>query len=60
MAMFVLQMHAQTVLACQRCYDSNKCMLPHLGVALHSLWADRGVRLAVSRGFEFELNDSAT
>ncbi|XP_067934688.1 guanine nucleotide-binding protein G(o) subunit alpha-like isoform X2 [Watersipora subatra] len=54
------RVHAQSVLACAECYDSRECMLPHLSVALHSLWADRGVRLAVSRGFEYELNDSAT
>lgn len=54
-----LQMHAQTVLACQRCFDSNRNMLPHIGVALQALWSDRGVRLAVARGFEYELNDSA-
>ncbi|KAF6019181.1 hypothetical protein EB796_022484 [Bugula neritina] len=52
--------HALTVLACRRCYDSSVCMLPHVSVALHALWADGGVRLAVVRGFEYELNDSAT
>lgn len=52
-------MHAQSVLACQRCFDSNRNMLPHLGVALQALWSDKGVRLAVARGFEYELNDSA-
>ena len=27
--------------------------------ALKSLWHDKGVRTAVARGYEYELNDSA-
>ncbi|KAH6943796.1 hypothetical protein HPB50_027361 [Hyalomma asiaticum] len=34
-------------------------MLPFVASALKNLWNDKGVRLAVARGFEYELNDSA-
>ncbi|KAK3091883.1 hypothetical protein FSP39_023432 [Pinctada imbricata] len=51
--------HAETVLTCSRFCDSNKSMLPHLYTSLKSLWQDRGVRNAVARGYEYELNDSA-
>ncbi|XP_064632669.1 guanine nucleotide-binding protein G(o) subunit alpha-like [Lineus longissimus] len=53
------RIHAQTVLSCQRCFDGNNLMLPHIANSLNCLWNDRGVRHAVSRGFEFDLNDSA-
>mgnify|MGYP001793147790 CR=1 FL=1 len=56
----VLQTYAQMVLACQRCYNANILMMPHISEALHALLQDKGVRLAISRGFEYELNDSAT
>ncbi|KAK6187161.1 hypothetical protein SNE40_005247 [Patella caerulea] len=52
--------YAQTILACNCCYDKEyHAMLPNIHEALKSLWRDRGVRLAVSKGYEFELNDSA-
>lgn len=51
--------HAQTILACQRCYDSSRRMQPNVAAALRSLWTDKGVRLCVSKGYEYELNDSA-
>ena len=48
------------MLACHRCYDDrNQCMFTSVAVALRSLWEDSGVRRAVSRGYEYELNDSA-
>ena len=34
-------------------------MLPPVHAALKYLWQDRGVRKAVSKGYEYELNDSA-
>lgn len=34
-------------------------VLPNVAASLHALWSDRGVRLAVARGYEYELNDSA-
>ena len=53
-------MHVQTVLACHRCYDDqDQCMYAGVANALRSLWEDSGVRRSVSRGYEYELNDSA-
>lgn len=34
-------------------------VIPNVAHALQVLWSDRGVRLAVTRGYEYELNDSA-
>jgi len=34
-------------------------MLPEISQALHALWNDRGVRLAIAHGNEYALNDSA-
>ncbi|XP_054283908.1 guanine nucleotide-binding protein G(o) subunit alpha-like [Macrosteles quadrilineatus] len=51
--------HAQTVLTATSCFDKSFTMLPDVAVALQCLWQDRGVRLAVARGFEYQLNDSA-
>lgn len=53
------RMHAQVILTCQTSFDHNKNMLPEVSRALKSLWHDKGVRTAVSRGYEYELNDSA-
>jgi len=53
------KIHAQTVLSCGRCYDERRVMLPFISNAIRCLWQDRGVRVAVQRGFEYELNDSA-
>ncbi|XP_069125056.1 guanine nucleotide-binding protein G(o) subunit alpha-like [Argopecten irradians] len=50
---------AQAILTCTCCFDKDHMMLPHMTSALRSLWQDRGVRMAVSRGYEYELNDSA-
>ncbi|KAJ8317997.1 hypothetical protein KUTeg_004227 [Tegillarca granosa] len=50
---------AQVVLTCTCCFDKSHKMLPVIQNALKSLWQDRGVRIAVARGYEYELNDSA-
>ncbi|KAJ9573892.1 hypothetical protein L9F63_008752 [Diploptera punctata] len=51
--------HAQTVLISNTCFDKSFNILPNVALALQALWQDRGVRLAVARGYEYELNDSA-
>nr|CFW94221.1 Eka-Go1 protein [Euperipatoides kanangrensis] len=51
--------HAQTVLSCHCCFDEKQFMLPFVANALKCLWNDKGVRLTVARGYEYELNDSA-
>ncbi|XP_067860058.1 guanine nucleotide binding protein (G protein) alpha v1 isoform X1 [Heptranchias perlo] len=51
--------HAQTVLSCGRCFDEDYALFPFMAHALRCLWADQRVKLAASRGYEFELNDSA-
>jgi guanine nucleotide-binding protein subunit alpha len=51
--------HAQTVLISSSCFDKSFNILPNVAIALQALWQDRGVRLAVARGYEYELNDSA-
>ncbi|XP_041072519.1 guanine nucleotide binding protein (G protein) alpha v1 isoform X2 [Carcharodon carcharias] len=51
--------HAQTVLSCGRCFDEDYALFPFMAHALCCLWVDQGVKLAASRGYEFELNDSA-
>lgn len=55
----LFQVHAHSVLSCGRCFDEEQVLFPFLGHALSCLWADQGVRAAVSRGYEYELNDSA-
>lgn len=56
---FVLQIHAHSVLSCGRCFDEDQVLFPFVGHALSCLWSDQGVRAAVARGYEYELNDSA-
>lgn len=51
--------HAQTILISSSCFDKSFNVLPEVAIALQALWQDRGVRLAVARGYEYELNDSA-
>lgn len=53
------KLHAQTVLSAASCFDLNFSVLPNVAASLQALWSDRGVRLAVARGYEYELNDSA-
>lgn len=55
----LLQMHAQVILTCNNSFDHNKNMLVEVSRALKCLWHDKGVRTAVGRGYEYELNDSA-
>jgi len=47
------------VLISSSCFDKSFNILPNVAIALQALWQDRGVRLAVARGYEYELNDSA-
>ncbi|KAB0794082.1 hypothetical protein PPYR_13702 [Photinus pyralis] len=51
--------HAQVVLQSRSCFDMTFTVLPNVAASLQVLWSDRGVRLAVARGYEYELNDSA-
>ncbi|XP_064477951.1 guanine nucleotide-binding protein G(o) subunit alpha-like [Ornithodoros turicata] len=51
--------YVQTILSCQCCFDEHFVMLPFVSCALKNLWNDKGVRLAVAHGYEYELNDSA-
>ncbi|XP_038818161.1 guanine nucleotide-binding protein G(o) subunit alpha-like isoform X2 [Salvelinus namaycush] len=53
------KVHAHSVLSCGRCFDEDQVLFPFIGHAISCLWADQGVREAATRGYEFELNDSA-
>ncbi|CAH1273768.1 guanine nucleotide-binding protein G(o) subunit alpha-like [Branchiostoma lanceolatum] len=53
------KIHAQTVLSSRRGFGEDLIMFPFVTHALRCLWSDQGVRLAVARGYEYELNDSA-
>lgn len=53
------RVHAERILTCICCFDKNQNMYGDVHTSLNTLWQDRGVRLAVSRGYEYELNDSA-
>ncbi|GLV44616.1 G protein alpha i subunit [Carabus blaptoides fortunei] len=53
------KVHAQVVLSAASCFDMDFTVLPNVAASLQALWSDRGVRLAVARGYEYELNDSA-
>lgn len=50
---------ARVILSTTCCFDEDFQMLPDVSTAMLALWQDRGVRLAVARGYEYELNDSA-
>lgn len=47
------------MLAATSCFDMDFAVIPNVAASLQTLWSDRGVRLAVARGYEYELNDSA-
>lgn len=47
------------VLASTSCFDMDFVVIPNVAASLQALWSDRGIRLAVARGYEYELNDSA-
>ncbi|RWS09573.1 Guanine nucleotide-binding protein G(o) subunit alpha-like protein, partial [Dinothrombium tinctorium] len=52
--------YVEMVLAFDRCYDDEYFVFDSkIGFALHNLWSDKGVRLAVAKGYQYELNDSA-
>ncbi|KAK0040125.1 guanine nucleotide-binding protein G(o) subunit alpha [Biomphalaria pfeifferi] len=51
--------YVHTILSCRCCYDEENQMYANIYEALRNLWRDRGVRAAVARGYEYELNDSA-
>ncbi|XP_054635776.1 guanine nucleotide binding protein (G protein) alpha v1 isoform X1 [Dunckerocampus dactyliophorus] len=53
------KVHAHSVLSCARSFDEDQLLFPFLSHALSCLWADQGVRAAVARGYEYQLNDSA-
>lgn len=53
------KIHAQTILSSDTCFDKDFQMMSSISSALQALWHDRGVKLAVARGYEYQLNDSA-
>lgn len=53
------KIYAQLILSSTTCFDSEFQMLSSISIALQALWQDRGVKLAVARGYEYQLNDSA-
>eukprot|EP00118_Oscarella_pearsei_P000611 m.5375 g.5375 ORF g.5375 m.5375 type:complete len:361 (+) comp13013_c0_seq1:132-1214(+) len=54
------KVHAETVLSCVDPFQGSDGLLnPEVGAALKALWDDENVRYAVSKGNEFQLNDSA-
>lgn len=53
------KIYAEIVLASPSCFDMEFRVIDKVRTALKVLWKDRGVRLAVARGYDYELNDSA-
>lgn len=53
------RIYAEIVLSSPSCFDMEFRVIDKVRIALKVLWKDRGVRLVVSRGYDFELNDSA-
>lgn len=53
------KIYAEIVLASPSCFDMEFKIIDKVRSALKVLWKDRGVRLAVARGYDYELNDSA-
>lgn len=51
--------YAKVVLTTVSCFDMEFRVIDKVANSLSMLWKDRGVRLAVSRGYDYELNDSA-
>jgi len=51
--------YAKIILASPSCFDMEFKIIDKVRLALKILWKDRGIRLAVSRGYDYELNDSA-
>ncbi|KAI2796753.1 Guanine nucleotide-binding protein subunit alpha-13 [Blomia tropicalis] len=50
---------AKKLIVCDKYFDEDIILFPHLEKSLKTLWNDTGVKEAVARGFEYELNDSA-
>lgn len=53
------RIYAEIVLSNPSCFDMEFRVIDKVRMALKVLWKDRGVRLAVARGYDYELNDSA-
>lgn len=53
------KVYAEIVLASPSCFDMEFKTIDRVRTALKVLWKDRGIRLAVARGYDYELNDSA-
>lgn len=53
------KVYAEIVLASPSCFDMEFKIIDRVRSALKVLWKDRGIRLAVARGYDYELNDSA-
>lgn len=51
--------YAEVVLASPSCFDMEFKIIDRVRSALRVLWKDRGIRMAVARGYDYELNDSA-
>lgn len=51
--------YAEVVLASPSCFDMEFKIIDRVRSALKVLWKDRGIRMAVARGYDYELNDSA-
>ncbi|RXN29564.1 E3 ubiquitin-protein ligase RNF213-alpha-like protein [Labeo rohita] len=51
--------HARAILSCECCIGEDMELLPFVAHSFCSLWGDLGIRAAVARGHEFQLNDSA-
>ncbi|KAG4066614.1 hypothetical protein HA402_007250 [Bradysia odoriphaga] len=51
--------YAEAVLSSPSCFDMEFKIIDSVRSALKVLWKDRGVRMAVVRGYDYELNDSA-
>ncbi|XP_042576883.1 guanine nucleotide-binding protein G(o) subunit alpha-like [Cyprinus carpio] len=51
--------HAHAILSCKCCVGEDMELLPFVAHSFCSLWGDLGIRAAVARGHEFQLNDSA-
>lgn len=51
--------YAEAVLSSPSCFDMEFKIIDNVRGALKVLWKDRGIRMAVVRGYDYELNDSA-
>lgn len=51
--------YAEVILASPSCFDMEFKIIDRVRGAMKVLWKDRGIRMAVARGYDYELNDSA-